>query len=259
MSNQSLLDSLPDLLYSLGTQGFAQHCLDSLNTLVSVNHLVIFTFDSQFTPHYLNGAAFNGPNISVGLGQIYTRYFYLSDPSISALKQVEQQEGSMLLKLRSKDIQNTEYREHIYTRHQLLERLSWLGRTEDCWYSANLYRDITTGPYSKSDKLLLQAHTNVFCSAIEKHITLCDVSINAGPSIAWLETLISGLSGALSQREIEVSSRAVSGMTRNGIGLDLGIKPTTVNTLLQRAYGKLSIASLNELFMLCLEELRKQR
>ena len=259
MSEQTLLNSLPDLLRSLGRQNFAQHCLSAINTLVPVNHLVIFTFDQHFVPHYLNGAARDGANISFDLAQLYTRYFYLLDPGISALKHIEQHEGPLLLKLRAKDIQNAEYREHIYTRHQLLERLSWLGQTEECWYSANLYRDVASGPFSRRDKSLLNSQADVLCSAIEKHIALCNTAINTRPSIAWLEALIGDLNGSLSSREIEVSSRAVSGMTRNGIGLDLGIKPTTVSTLLQRAYGKLAITSLNELFMLCLEALRKQR
>ena len=254
-----LLNSVPDLLRSLGRESFVRHCLSTINTLVPVNHLVIFTFDDHFVPHYLSGAALEGANISFDLAQLYTRYFYLLDPGIRALKQIDEYQGSTLLKLRARDIQNAQYREQIYTRHQLLERLSWLGQTEDCWYSANLYRDVATGPFSQRDKSVLQAQADLLCSAIEKHIALCNTTIHTRPSIAWLEALIADLNDSLSTREIEVSSRAVSGMTRNGIGLDLGIKPTTVSTLLQRAYGKLAITSLNELFMLCLEALRKQR
>jgi len=41
-------------------------------------------------------------------------------------------------------------------------------------------------------------------------------------------------------------------MTGEGIGLDIGVQPATVATLRKRAYAKLNISTLNELFALCL-------
>jgi hypothetical protein len=47
----------------------------------------------------------------------------------------------------------------------------------------------------------------------------------------------------------------VSWLGRAGIALDLGIKPTTVVTLVQRAYARVNSSTLNELFGLCLASL----
>jgi DNA-binding CsgD family transcriptional regulator len=76
--------------------------------------------------------------------------------------------------------------------------------------------------------------------------------VAARPSNVQLEQMVAGLDGGLSPREVQVCARALRGMTREGIGLDLGVKTSTVNTLSQRAYRKLNISSLNELFALCL-------
>lgn len=84
-----------------------------------------------------------------------------------------------------------------------------------------------------------------------------DLSVR--PDTAHLEQMIAGLHGGLSPREIQVCARALLGMTRRGIGLDLGVKTTTVNTLSRRAYQKLNISSLNELFALCLADVRASR
>ena len=76
------------------------------------------------------------------------------------------------------------------------------------------------------------------------------------PSFARLEDrikyLTSGDGAKLSNREVEVCARAVIGLSGEGIGLDLGIKTSTVATLRKRAYTKLDISSVHELFTMCL-------
>ena len=44
-------------------------------------------------------------------------------------------------------------------------------------------------------------------------------------------------------------------MTNLGIALDLGVKESTVATLRRRAYAKLGISGVQELFLLCLRRL----
>lgn len=72
------------------------------------------------------------------------------------------------------------------------------------------------------------------------------------PSAIELERLVADLDGALSPCEIQVCARALLGVTRSGIGLDLGLKETTVSTLRGRAYEKLDMSSIHELFALYL-------
>ena len=79
--------------------------------------------------------------------------------------------------------------------------------------------------------------------------------VDVRPSIEWLEELVKELGFDLARREIQVCARALAGLTRNGIALDLDLKPPTVATLSQRAYHKLNISHLNELFTLCLRAL----
>ena len=79
----------------------------------------------------------------------------------------------------------------------------------------------------------------------------------AGPhpadALAALERLL--LAERLSRREAEACARALIGVTNLGIALDLGVKESTVATLRRRAYRKLGISSLQELFLLCLRRL----
>jgi DNA-binding CsgD family transcriptional regulator len=47
----------------------------------------------------------------------------------------------------------------------------------------------------------------------------------------------------LSEREREVCARLAIGMTQDGVAADLGVAPSTVATLRQRAYAKLGLSS----------------
>jgi DNA-binding CsgD family transcriptional regulator len=75
-------------------------------------------------------------------------------------------------------------------------------------------------------------------------------------SIDFLESLLGSLDEHLTPRERAVCARALAGLTVAGIALDLGIRTPTVATLRRRAYAKLGISSLSQLFALCIEQLR---
>ncbi|HLY87344.1 MAG TPA: LuxR C-terminal-related transcriptional regulator [Acetobacteraceae bacterium] len=56
------------------------------------------------------------------------------------------------------------------------------------------------------------------------------------------------LDRGLTGREIDVCARSLSGMTAEGIGLELEIKKSSVVTYRKRAYERLGISSQHELF-----------
>jgi DNA-binding CsgD family transcriptional regulator len=56
-----------------------------------------------------------------------------------------------------------------------------------------------------------------------------------------------------------VCARALAGLTVAAIASDLGVKSPTIATLRQRAYAKLGISSLSQLFALCIEQLARPR
>ena len=52
----------------------------------------------------------------------------------------------------------------------------------------------------------------------------------------------------LTARELDVGARSLAGMTAEGTALDLNIKASSVITYRKRAYGRLGISTLYELF-----------
>ncbi len=58
------------------------------------------------------------------------------------------------------------------------------------------------------------------------------------------------IDAGLTRRELSVCALALAGMTIEGTALNLGLKNTSVITYRKRAYAKLGISSLNEMFSL---------
>jgi DNA-binding CsgD family transcriptional regulator len=83
---------------------------------------------------------------------------------------------------------------------------------------------------------------------------LVDRPFHPRPSIDSLESLVRKLDPRLTRRQVQVCARALLGMTSVAVGLDLGIRVSTVVTLRRRAYSILHISSPNELFALCLAQ-----
>lgn len=259
---ESISTVLPDLIRSLGHPSFADAWLNTVNAVTEIDHVSLFSFDTNFRPKLLGGAARTGPVIAIDLGRTYIRHYYLWDPNVKAMRKAgEGPRSPMFVHLRAQDIQDASYRSRIYQEHNLIERVSWLGRAEMTWFIANIYREKKSGSFSEAELNTLEQATDILCAAVERHISLVSPTAlepGSNPPIEWLEKLVTDLGSGLTPREVEVCARAVSGMTRAGIALDLGVKPTTVVTLIQRAYTRLNISTLNELFGLCLAGLSQQ-
>lgn len=252
-------NELAKMIGSIGRASFVNDCLAFINTQVRVDHLALFGFDRTLKPLFLGGASPPDKNIVAATGQQYIRSFYMSDPNLSYISQHRHDRPApLMLRLKAEQISNPQYREHIYKRKGLLDRVSWIGITEGNWYSANLYRDNSSGYYRDEELALFREFGGTLCTALEQHTKIVTPNLSQADqqlSIAYLEKLVIELRGGLTGREVAVCARALSGMTRKGVALDLGIKPTTVATLTQRAYAKLNVSSLNELFALCLRAL----
>jgi DNA-binding CsgD family transcriptional regulator len=253
---QQLLNQLPLMLNSIGREGFASAWLKCINELVMVDQFGIFVFDGSLKPKIIARAALPGQeHISAAGAQIYLQHFYYFDPCVSALKAAGDGNPNAVLRMRAADVPNEEYRKQVYERYNIRERISYLGQAGNTWYSVNLFRRAPNDVFSTTDLQLIEEFHAHFIGSVAHHIELVSADIwdaFAPPQLSFLQELVGELGGNLSPREVDVCARALSGMTKIGIALDLDLKAPTVSTLTQRAYRKLNVSSLNEVFALCL-------
>ena len=253
--------ALGKAILSLGEPDFAHALLSAMEPFVPVDHLAVVVFDNEFAAH-LSGASSRQPgNVALEAGRLYERArFYRHDPGARQLGSANAVGGPVLSRLRASDITDPKYRREIYDRFRLLERLSLMDQVRDRWLMLNLYRSRGSEPFREGDIACIRQVASLLTSLAGKHAALVSPAPAAArrgrlASIRYLEELLAGIEERLTPRERAVCARALAGQTVHGVASELGIKPPTVATLRRRAYSKLNISSLNELFARCMEQL----
>jgi DNA-binding CsgD family transcriptional regulator len=129
----------------------------------------------------------------------------------------------------------------------LIDRLTVLARTgEGEWLAAHLYRHRTAGGYTPDEVEAGAGIARLVAGCMARHY-LCDPT-----GVATLRGRVSEgvreFGNRLTEREREVLTRILDGVTVNRIAEDLKLRPTTVATYRLRAYEKLGVTSRQELF-----------
>jgi DNA-binding CsgD family transcriptional regulator len=270
MGDYQNIDSaaLGKAILSLGEPDFAHALLSAMEPFVPVDHLSIVVFDSEFAAHLVAAGSRQPGNVALEAGRLYERdRFYRHDPGARQLGSANAASGGPVLsRLRASDITDPKYRREIYDRFRLLERLSLMDQVRDRWLMLNLYRGRGSEPFRDDDIAHIRRTAALLTSLAGKHAALvapapAPAAARRGrlASIRYLEELLAGIEERLTPRERAVCARALAGQTVHGVASELGIKPPTVATLRRRAYSKLNISSLNELFARCMEQLARDR
>jgi DNA-binding CsgD family transcriptional regulator len=256
------LDSalLGNAVLSLGEPEFAHALLLAMEPFVPVDHLAVVVFDNELAAHLAGAGSRQPGNVALEAGRLYERArFYRHDPGAKQLGGAAGAEGPVLSRLRASDITDTKYRQEIYDRFRLLERLSVMDRVRNQWIMLNLYRGRGSDLFRERDIARVRELAPLLLGLAGKHAALVVVPATARrgrvESIRYLDNLLAQIEERLTLRERAVCARALAGQTVHGIASELGVRPPTVATLRRRAYAKLNISSLNELFARCMEQL----
>ena len=224
---------------------------------LGTNHLSIFAFDRNMVPGLVAAESTGGARIAKMAGKIYEeKILYRHDPNVRRVQSAGSgAREAPVFRLNAGDISDLEYRRRIYERFGLAERLSIIDQADGMWYVMNFYRDACMGNFSDAQLGFLGDVAAVLAALVGKHLVI-------SPPHAWrsyrrprtdqMERRLRGLGSGLTEREVQVCARALMGMTNTGIALDLEVSKPTVATLRRRAYARLNVSSLNELFAKCL-------
>lgn len=252
-------DALAQVIDRLGQAGFGAALLDWLHPLLRPAHVTAFRYDSDAQARVVVTASAGGGPAALQSARIYAgsglarldRLRTLIPARGDAVEQVP-----AIVRLRRDEIADAAYGEQLWDRVGLVDRLSTLALTQGQWSALNLYRDTTDGPFGDGDLAHFAALSSLLVALLGRHLAALQPDAHDGPahrlSPEAARTLLGRLPARLSGREREVCALALAGMTRDGIALTLGIAPSSVATLRRRAYDKLAIHSVGELFALCL-------
>ena len=262
------LRNLTDVCQSLGKPAFEDELYRLLHEILNIDHFVVFTYSPKDGPGHLFTRSKMPEEEAKALADDYINKFYERDPQLPSVKNVADADVVQPMHPTLNSDYDKEYQNHFFTQHHLIDKVSTVAQVEEDNVYCNFYRMSGSKPYDKDEQVLLESVLPIITSLISSHYKLLRFIVDEpeGTETHIARTMVRSVISRriepfdkITARESEICERILIGYTSTGIGLDLGIAPSSVNTYRRRAYEKLGIATQNELFSLCLSALNKMR
>lgn len=250
-------DQTAGLIDALGRPGLGATLLAALAPALRCAHLSAFVFDAQLWPHQMMAESLGGDSAAERAGRkAFSAGLHRMDPNTRAITAAQNDSDEWLTtRRRAADIAPGDPALALYTEFRLADRASLLARAGAHWLALNVYRSQAEGAFDPAALARWESGAPLLSALLRRHFEWQAPTAwhkPHAPNNASLEKRLALLPGALSAREQQVCARALRGITNPGIAIDLGVQVSTVSTLRRRAFAKLGISSLGELFLLCL-------
>ena len=251
--------ALAHCVRAIGAPAFHRELLQLAKVVCGFEHLSVFAFSQSLVPTMEVLEGLEDRDITQHSARFYLSFGYHgSDPATARLRSLDStNDAPAVFVLRASDIRNDAYRRDIYERFELDGRVSLIGRVGGHWRSVNFYKHVSGGGMTEQDIAALIHRAPFLFAAEARHVELCR-DRDPGrlrptlPRLPFLIQMVEMVGPTLSPRERDVCARALQGMTGEATALDMHITEATVATMKRRAYSKLEISTLSELFALCL-------
>ncbi|WP_050418958.1 helix-turn-helix transcriptional regulator [Bradyrhizobium tropiciagri] len=256
-SSEPEQEALANVILALGKPSFYRALLRYAKVVCGFEHLSVFGFTPTLMPRIEVLEGLEDASITSLSAQSYMGFgYHNADPALARIRQLSLNPGApAVLALWARDISDAAYRRDIYERFELDGRISVLGRAGQHWRSVNFYKHSRKGGLTHSDVAAISKRAFTLFAAEVRHLELAGETSGLAegkPPVTFFQGLLVEIAPTLSHREAEVCAHALQGKTGEGTALELEITDATVATLKRRAYAKLNITNLNELFAICL-------
>ena len=246
--------ALIGMIAHIGSSEFTVEGLRQLNQALEAGSWSVYRVHRTRPPIcYLSGS-FRRRDTTGACFQVYRDHLYRRDRTFDALG-IDASPALKALHLHAGDVSDPQHRLAIYERHHIRERLS-VARVfrDDSILSVNLYRHADQDRFRDRDLDMFAGLAPSLFALVERQITLSErMQELVRPSKADFSACLKRLVPAMPERELDVCTRLLAGMSHDGIACDLGISATTVKTYRNRAFDRLGIHHNNELFALMLK------
>ena len=248
-----------ELVESLGRKDFDDCFFRLYDEILGIAHCTVFEYIKFEQARFIMAVSMNTEvdKSTKSLAYDYVNGFFLEDPYLIELKNIEKLEQPEWKIGDPKKIEDIEYRTKFYDKPRLLHELILSHKDKRHSLIATLYRDNSQGPFNSREKKRASLYVDLSLKLLNKHIELLNFESEnydkekRTPYQRVYELLMK--QDVLSPREAEICAMILVGYTTLGISLNLEISINTVATHRKRAYKKLGIATQNELFCKCFE------
>lgn len=242
------LQRFVELTGLMGSERFSSSLLDCLDYWVSSQHFCVMRMDLSQPSMLMAGTRHHDSRLVWRCWHAYAQQFHSHDQLFSRMQGEQRHDGAVLLgHILAEDIQFAPYRQNVYLRNGMSERLSGLSWDDQgVPVLFNLYRHHEAGYFPDDEIEAFEQLTPIVLQLLRGHLAMSRRVEHAGD---WRQVLLRQ-SPQLTEQELEVCMRLLQGMTHAGIAVDLGVKESTVKTYRNRAFDRLGINFRNQLFAL---------
>lgn len=258
------LSGITSISQSIGQSQFDQTLFTFLNKALLIDHFAVFTYSDTEGAGHLFTKSIMPKEEAEGLAKDYVDQYHERDPHFSGGDAELEEDGGPVHPSFTEEY-DPEYRDHFFTQHDLVDKISITRKVGTGYIYCNFYRIGESGQFTEDERISFGIMLPLFTNLIACHFQILRLqgkgdAENESSARSLVHSVISRKVtpfDKLTGRESEVCERILVGFTSTGIGLDLGIAESSVNTYRRRAYEKLAIATQNELFSLCISALDK--
>ena len=261
------LEGLTKVSRQIGRPEFDQALFDFLYAKLFIDHFAVFTYSSEEGTGHLFTKSIMPDDEAEGLARDYVSKYHQRDPHFAQSQLESSKPDNEPVHPSLQEEYDPEYRDHFFTQHDLVDKISITLKIDEGYIYCNFYRIGESGEFTEYERKILESILPLITSLIGSHLRIMKLQSDPAASEetsarSLVHSIISSRAAPfdkLTERESEVCERILVGFTSTGIGLDLGIAESSVNTYRRRAYEKLEIASQNELFSLCISALNQRK
>lgn len=236
--------SLGRIIERLGLPTFDDALLKLAIEIADCDHVTAFANRTGEVPRLISAADSHNADRARNTALKYISRFWSQD--VAARGMPSQAVGLFGVRVAARDIEDRDYRRDCYSSLGLIERFSMLEQRGEETIRINFYRTERKGRFEDSDFDRLVGLARPLLSALRKH-DVSRIPDEPRASLRLFQRRVRMLAPDMPERECEVCARIATGMSSEGIALDLGISLNTVLTYRKRAYARLRISSQNQL------------
>lgn len=250
-NNDPLRANVGRLIETVGMPTFEAEMFSAARHAVNCEHISAFVSDSAATPRALISATPNSMSIPHQVAEKYFARYWQLDPANRALRGATRGRNYALRIIPEEDIEDADYRNECYTAYRLVDRLSILRRDGEKTYRINFYGGGRYGKFGDAEINHILSSADIVMSLLIKHDS-AQIETTDERAEETFRNKLRLICPKMPEREAEVCTAIMLGMTSEAIAIELGISVNTVLTYRKRAYGRLNISCQNELMRLIL-------
>ncbi len=273
--------ALAGIVHRLGEPGFAPGLLDELAPVLPAASWSVYRTGQRCKPTLFMSASRGVPDTTQDCWWAYLSGPYRKDRTWARAfdDHTPVEALTRLCHVTASEVEG-EHRARVYDAHGVAERVSVVDYESDgSVFAVNFYRHQHQQPFRDAQISGFESVAPVLLALARKHISLalptaanrCPTPWATGhdthpddmaqemqraltalphalPALPALRARLLRLQHDLTDRELDVCSRVLQGMTHEGIASDLGLGLPTVKTYRNRAFARLGIHFRNELF-----------